>query len=359
MITGFSILADKLKDTKIQFLIGNKYIYAVLILIAFILFAKLFLVIVKRFISKITAKTKTCIDDKLIAAGRAPVYYLLIIFGIYASMRIMGISEKSETIVSNILFSILILIFAILAIRVFRILIGFWGETWAKNTKMTLDDDILPLLNKIMMAVIIIIALLSVLKVWGVNITGFLAGLGIAGIAIGFAVQDSLKNIFGGVSLMLDRNFKIADRIRLDSGEIGEVKDIGLRSTKILTLTREMLIVPNGMLANSKFENMALPDSRIIVKIKFGVAYGSDVKKVKKTIIEAVKNIGHVLHEPEPNVRFTDMGDSSLNFICFVWVDHYKNANETTSMLNEAVYNALNKAKIGIPFPTRTVYMKK
>jgi len=183
--------------------------------------------------------------------------------------------------------------------------------------------------------------------------------LGIAGIAIGLAVKDSLANIFGGVSLILDRNFKIGDKIKLESGEEGVIKDIGLRSTRLLTLDNQLIIIPNGILSNAKIQNFVLPDPKERVAIKFGVEYGSDVKKVKDIVIKAVKNVENILEEPAPEVLLIEMGDFALIFVCRVWVNSYKNAERTKAKATEAIYTALNKAKIVIPYPTHTVYVKK
>ena len=180
-----------------------------------------------------------------------------------------------------------------------------------------------------------------------------------AGLAIGFAVQDSLSNIFGGISLLLDKAVKVGDFVQLDSGESGEVIDVGLRSTKVKNWDNEVMIIPNGSLANSKFVNWKLPDLRARVVVPFGVEYGSDVKKVKKVVMDVIKKHKVILKDPEPAVRFLEMGDSSLKFSAFVWVDNISDKYGTKMILVEEIYDALNKNKIGIPFPTRTIYMKK
>ncbi len=168
-----------------------------------------------------------------------------------------------------------------------------------------------------------------------------------------------MKNVFGGITLILDKNFEIGDKVKLESGELGEVLDIGLRSTKLRTYDNEVIYVPNGYLANSRILNYTRPTSKIRVGIAFGVEYGSKVKNVQKVVLKVIKGMKEVLKDPEPRVLFLEMGDSALSFKAFFWVENWKNAYSKKLEATEKIYDALNKAKIGIPLPTQSVYVKK
>jgi len=198
-----------------------------------------------------------------------------------------------------------------------------------------------------------------VLGVWGVDIGPFLAGLGIAGLAISFALQESLGNIFGGISLIMDRVYKVGDRIQLDSGEVGTVVDVGLRSTRLRTFDNELIVIPNSKPANSKVKNYVQPDTSLRVVVNFGVEYGTKLEKVKKVLEPVLKKMKGISKSPAPVVEFIEMGDSSLNCIAKFWVPNYEHAYGKKLEATDLIYNELNKAKIGIPFPTTTVYVKK
>ncbi|MGB6340031.1 MAG: mechanosensitive ion channel family protein, partial [Candidatus Aminicenantaceae bacterium] len=204
----------------------------------------------------------------------------------------------------------------------------------------------------------IILAFIFVFDAWNIDISPLLATAGIAGLAIGFAVKDSLANIMGGLQLVLDKTFKVGDKVQIESGEMGVILDIGLRSTKLKTYDNEVIYIPNGQLANARIKNFTVPDLSIRVNVEFGVVYGSDPEKVRQVVLEALKKTEGVLDEPEPVVQFLKMSDFSLDFIARVWVKDYTEAFGMKVKVTDVIYNTLNQAGIGIPFPTRTVFTK-
>ena len=203
------------------------------------------------------------------------------------------------------------------------------------------------------------IGLIFILGVWGVQVGPLLASLGIAGVAVAFALQSTLGNIFGGISLIVDRSITVDDFIKLDDATEGFVTDIGMRSTKIKSKDGDLIIVPNGKLADSKIYNYHKPLPMTRVTIEFGVKYGSDVDKVRKIVLNEINKIKGVLKEPAPAVVFDELGDFALKFKAFFWVTSIEKKVEAKESALSLIYNALNKNKIIIPFPTRTVYLKR
>ena len=177
--------------------------------------------------------------------------------------------------------------------------------------------------------------------------------------AIAFAMQESLSNIFGGISIILDKSIRIGDLITLDDKTTGKILKIGLRSTRIKTFDNEAIIIPNSKLANGNIHNIAQPEPKLRVVIPFGVAYGSDINKVKRLVLLEIKKVKHFVDDPEPSVKFLEMADSSLNFKAFFFVDSFENRFGAIDEANTRIYNALNKAKIEIPFPQVDVHLKK
>ncbi|HLD89132.1 MAG TPA: mechanosensitive ion channel family protein, partial [Candidatus Nanoarchaeia archaeon] len=222
-----------------------------------------------------------------------------------------------------------------------------------------LDEQFLPLIHWTMKAIILIITAIVILKEWQLDITPLLAGLGIAGLVIGLALKPTLENVLGGISMVFDKNLKVGDVIQLDSGEIGTVNDIGFRSTKLITPDGEYIIMPNGMLAQLKMKNLTLPVPSVRIIVDFGVEYGNDINKVKKIVGSRVNSTEGILKEPQPEVLLTEMGESSLKFRVLFWIHDLKERFRMKDLITTKIYETLHKEKIGIPFPTRTIHLKK
>ena len=334
----------------------NKFVVSLLILIVAASFAKLILYIFANYLEKFAANTKTDLDDLILDRVKKPFFYLVLAQGFKLAMLNLEING----VVSQTVSTVMALVFVFILARVLDVVIDVWGKTFAKKTKTHLDEVLLPLFHKFSKIIFVVISLMWVLDIWGVDITPYLAGVGISGIVIGLALQDSLKNVLGGVSLILDKTYKIGDKIKIESGEVGEIIDIGLRSTKMRTYDNQLLNIPNGYLANSRIQNYTQPNPRIRVVVEFGVEYGSNIDKVRKAVVKEISNISDVILEnPEPNCVFIEMGDFSLKFKALFWVKNWKEAYGKKLEATEKIYDALNKSKIGIPFPTQTVHLKK
>ena len=340
-------------------ILQNPYVTALAIFLGFFIGAKIVHFVIERVISRLAAKTTTKLDDLLIDRTKGPMTLLILLYGLFLGLQPLPIHERYFEIIISALHSALILLLFFISIRILDALIDVWGQRIAARTKNVVDDELFKIFHRFSRIFISIIAFLTVLAYWGVDIGPLLTGLGIGGIAIAFALQNSLGNIFGGISLIIDKSVKVGDVIEIDETTSGKIIDVGLRSTKIRTWDNEVVIIPNGKLADSKIKNMILPDPSIRAIVKFGVEYGSDPEKVKKVVLGVVKKIPTVLADPAPSVEFLEMGDFSLNFRATMWVKDYNERWHTKLKATEDIYLALNRAKIGIPFPTRTIYMKK
>lgn len=338
---------------------GNLYVKAFLIFVGFFVLSKLSLFIAQKIILRITAKTKTDVDDLIVSETNLTFSFILILLGLKFSVEIMPLSDYIGKIVVGGLNGLLIMSFAKIIAKVLHILIENWGKKWASKTKGKADDQLVSLFHRYSTAIVYIIGVVVVLETWGVSIGPVLASLGVAGIAVAFALQSSLANIFGGITLILDRTIEVGDTIKLDDGTLGDVIFIGLRSTKIKSFDNELFIIPNGSLANMKIQNFVPPDPTVRVVIPFGVCYGSDIDRVKKIVMKELKKIEGYIDEPEPVVRFLEMANSSLNFKAYFYVDSYTKRFNAIDVGNTLIYNTLKKNKIEIPFPQMDVHIKK
>ncbi len=348
-----------IKFSMVVFDISNVYVQTAILLVITYLATVIIIYVLEKFSYKLTQRTKTKIDDLILEKTHKSLTYIIFLVGMRFAITPLNLTANVDLVINN-LFNTSIVIFLLqIALGIADVLINEWGRTIAKKTKSTMDDDLLPLILKTSNAALYIFGLIFILSIWNIDVTGLLAGMGIAGIAIGFAVRDSLANIFGGISIVLDKAYKVGDKIRLESGDLGIVHDIGLRSTKLRTFDNQILTIPNAQMANSKILNYTQPTDLERVNVEFSTEYGSNVDKVKKVALEVIKKHKDSLKDPAPAVVFTEMGDFALKFTAKFWVDDYNKAYGAKLDTTKAMYDALNKEKIGIPFPTQTVHVNK
>ncbi len=336
----------------------NKYVYSLIILVVFYLLSQFVVIVSRKVILRLTKRTKTEIDDLIVRKTSKPISIILLLMGLRLALLPIGIKQNILDIIENTISSLVIIVITYIAIAVFDIFIDNWGKRVAEKTKSTVDDQLMPVIHRFSRIVVSIVGLLFIFTVWGIQIGPLLTSLGIAGIAIAFALQNTLGNIFGGMSIILDKSVRVGDVIKLDNETMGTVVDVGLRSTKIKTLDNELITIPNGKLADSKVLNYLHPDPTLRVSVEFSTEYGSDVSKVRKVVLETLGKIPSILKKPEPAVVLTEMADSGLKFKALFWINSFEDKGPTKFNATEEIYNALRKAGIGIPFPTRTIYMR-
>ena len=336
----------------------NKYLYSLSLLITFYILSKLVVIISRKIILQLTKRTKTEIDDLIVKKGNRPISLILLLIGFRLALFPLGINQNVLDIIEHIISSIITVIAAYISIVVFDIIIDNWGKSIAEKTKSVVDDQLIPVFHKFSRVFISIVGMLFILTVWGIEIGPLLTSLGIAGIAIAFALQNTLGNIFGGMSIILDKSVKVGDKIKIDNDTMGTITDVGLRSTKIETWDGEQITIPNGKLADSRILNFTQPKPTVRVVIEFGVEYGSEPSRVKKIVLDAISKIPNVLKDPAPKVMMIEMADFALKFKASFWVNSFDVKFDTKALATEEIYNALRKTEIGIPFPTRTIYLK-
>ena len=305
---------------------------------------------------RLAKKTKTEVDDILIRAVKKFLTYSIPVIGLMAALTPLALQTA---IPERILFSILAVLLMHGAVSLFDDISKWLQETWLERTESSLDKGLLPLMRKALKTTVIILGVLIILGKWEVEIGALLGALGIGGLAIALALNSSLANIFSGIQLLLDRSVNVGDKVQLESGEVGVLLDIGLRTTLMKTYDNEVISLPNSQLANARIKNYTKPDATIRVGVNFAVAYGSDISQVKGVVLDAISQLDDILQEPGPQVLFLNMGDFSLDMCGRVWVDNYGKQFAKKLEMTELIYNTLKKSGIEIPFPTRTVYMKQ
>jgi len=328
--------------------------------IAFFSIAILFIVraIAFRIIHKWAERTETKIDDIIINSFKTPSIYWCIAFGLYIGIAVSDLNEKYVFYISRAIHVIIIFSVTIAAAN----LSGRIFKNYIQKSNLPIPTT--GLANGILKGTIIIIGLLIILSVLGISITPLITALGVGGLAVALALQDTLANLFAGIHIMVERSVRVGDFIKLESGQEGYVDDITWRTTRIRMLPNNMVVIPNSKLSQSIVTNYYLPEKRMSLLIPIGVSYSSDPEKVEKILVEeAKKGVGKIpglLGDPEPFVRFIPgFGDSSLDFtlICQVqeFVDQYLAQHE----LRKRIFKRFHDEGIEIPFPHRTVYLRE
>ena len=232
------------------------------------------------------------------------------------------------------------------------------GITSSKRLqKRSIDNNLIRLSLRVLTLVMLFALFWYAANYFGLSVTAVFASAGIAGLAIAMAARETLANFFGGISLLLDKPFTTGNYIILDSGERGEVVDIGLRSTRILTRDEILICIPNSVITNVKIVNESAPEPRFRIRIKIGVAYGSDIDQIEAILMRLAMENQLAVRDPAPRVRFRSFGDSSLDFELLCWARRPQEKGRLIHSLSKEIYHAFNEAGIEIPFPQRDVHI--
>lgn len=183
----------------------------------------------------------------------------------------------------------------------------------------------------------------------GINIAAALAGLGVAGLALGFAAQDSVANVISGILIFWDKPFVVGDWIKAE-GNYGKVVEITLRSTRIRTARNTYVVMPNKTVIDAVLENFS-KHGEMRVDVPVGIAYKEDIGAAREVLLDAVRALPGVMTDPEPDVVVESLGDSSVNLLVRAWVDDADALPRVTFAVVEASKKALDAAGIQIPFP--------
>jgi len=311
-----------------------------------------------RILSRWAKRTETLVDDIIVKTFKTPSVYWSVAIGIYIGIAISELPKKyaiflTKTIHVLIIFSITIAV-ANLLVRIFNYYVR----------KSNLPIPATGLADGVLKGIVVTIGILIILTVLKISITPILTALGIGGLAVALALQDTLANLFAGLHLLIEKSVRVGDFIKLESGQEGFVDDITWRTARIRMLSNNIVVIPNVKLAQSIVTNYYLPEKRMSLSITIGVSCSSDPVKVEKILVEETKKAANevpgLLDEPEPFVRFIPgFGDSSLDFtlICQVreFIDQYLVQHE----LRKRIFERFRKEGIEIPFPHRTVYLRE
>lgn len=322
-------------------------------------FARLILKVIGR---RIASRTKTEIDDIIIEAISKPVFYLILLGGLEIELRYLsrvftGVPAEVFVILHGLKFILGALVSGWLVIRLANGSIRWYGRHIAVKTETHIDEEFIPIVDRVVKLVVFALVLMSILSHFQVDVKGLVAVLGVGSLAIALAAQDTLSNMIAGFILMLDRPFRVGDRIALPDGRRVDVHEIGLRSTKFLTFDNTIIVIPNAEIAKMTINNISYPAPRVRVRVDVGVAYGSDVNKVKALLVEAAAGHPAVLGDPAPTASLVNMGESSIDFSLFAHVGAYQDEWAAGNDIRERILAVFQRENIDIPYPQRTIHV--
>ncbi|MDD5005387.1 MAG: mechanosensitive ion channel family protein [Candidatus Omnitrophica bacterium] len=334
-----------------------QYLFEILIPASILLITLIFGFIIRKIIfarlNRWSRHTKTQVDDIIIDSIKGPFIIWFLMLGIYFALEYSKLPENLVHIIDKFLLVLGIFSITFVLANISAKLISVYSR------KVETALPVTSLTQNISRIIIFTIGILVVLHSLGVSITPILATLGVGGLAVALALQDTLSNLFSGFYIIVSKQIKIGDYIKLDSGEEGYVTDITWRTTKIKMLPNNVVLVPNEKLTKAIVTNYYLPDKEMAVLVNLGVHYKSDLKKVEKITCEVarevMKEVLGGVPEFEPFIRYGSFADSSVNLTVILrakeFVDQYLIKHEFIKRLHERYA----KEGIVIPYPIRAI----
>jgi len=305
---------------------------------------------------KLADKTPWRGDDILITALHGMTTVIAVLLGIYAASFFANLPAHVLTLVHK---ALIVLIIFTGTVILGRIAVGFVNLSTAR------EDGKLPsasILTYVTRAIVYVIGILIILQSLGISITPLLTALGVGGLAVALALQDTLSNLFAGIHIIASKKIRTGDFVRLEGGQEGYVEDISWRNTTIRALSNFVYIVPNNKIASMILTDYDQPETEMSMVFNLGVSYDSDLTEVERITIEvareALQTVTGAVATFDPFVRYHTFGDSAINFSVILriqtFVDQYLLKHEFVKRLHKRY----QQEGIVIPFPIRTVYMK-
>ncbi|MBU9710261.1 mechanosensitive ion channel family protein [Evansella tamaricis] len=333
---------------------------AIGIIILFLVFRKIFITYLYKIILRFSRKAPTEIMTNILLAFEKPLRVFFVFIGFYVAFRYLPFPEKYDLQLLRLL-------------RTFNIVLIAWGLYNLSATTSTIfvkigqrldiefDDILLPFVSKLVRFAIIAMAISIIASEWEYDVNGFVAGLGLGGLAFALAAQDSIGNFFGGVVIITEKPFTIGDWISTPSVE-GTVEDITFRSTKIRTFAQALVTVPNSTLANQPITNWSQMGKRQIT-FNLGVTYSTPKEKVERCVkrIDSMLRNHEDIHQELIMVRFNAFNSSSLDIFLYfftkttAWVEFLKVRED----INLKIMEVLEEEGVSVAFPSRSIYMEK
>ena len=342
----------------IRFLTDTPWVLqAVLILGGFLLGILTELILV-RTLHALAKRTKSTWDDLLIEGlHQMPIVWGTAV-GLWGAMLVRGVDPYIRSILAKVLTVVIIASLTLVAMRLASGAVDHYtSRSGARRTSTTLVNNLVKLL-------IFILGLFLILQNLNIEITPLITALGIGGLAVALALQDTLANLFAGISIILSGQVRPNDYLKLSGGEEGFVTDVKARNTTIRTFpTRNLVVIPNSVLASSIVTNYSLPKPSLWITVRVGVSYDSDLEEVERVAVEVAEQTLEAVTgkapSESPHVRYRAFGDSSIDFDILLPANKFADQFLIRHEFIKRLHARFNEEGIEIPFPIRTLIMSK
>jgi small-conductance mechanosensitive channel len=280
------------------------------------------------------------------------------LLAIYITLKFVQLPPQQVELFRKVIEAGLILSIALVLSSIARAAIVTYGARFEEHLPIT------TLTQNLSTTIILSIGGLMMLNSLGIPIAPILTTLGIGGLAVALALQDTLSNLFAGIYIILSKNIRGGDYIKLDSGDEGYITDITTRVTKIRTLSNNVVIIPNQKISQAIVTNFCLPDKRIPLSIPISISYEADIENVEQILMEEIQKaaaeITGLLSDPAPSVRLIPgFGENALNLSLNCVVNEFTNQYSVQHELRKRILKRFKQEGIEIPYPQRVVYLKE
>ncbi|MDH4162390.1 MAG: mechanosensitive ion channel family protein [Nitrospirota bacterium] len=313
--------------------------------------------IAMRLLRKWADRTETMLDDMIIAAIKTPSVFWCITVGMGVGISVSDLHAKYVQSVSVAIHVLIIFSITIAAAN----LAGQLLTHYIRQTDLPFKNT--GLVYGILNGLIYVLGILIILSVLGISIAPLITALGVGGLAVALALQDTLANLFSGLHILLEKSIRVNDFVKLENGQEGTIIDITWRTTRIRLQPNIVVVIPNSKLAQSVVINYSLPEDRTAIAVQVGVDYSSDLDHVESVLLDEVQKataeVAGMLTEPQPLVRLDPgFGESSLDFTVICSIRDYAERPQMQHELRKRIFKRFKKENIVIPFPHRTIVMQ-
>lgn len=305
-------------------------------------------------IGRIAARTATRIDDEIGDTVHPAARNTVLLIGAGAALQVAPVPEAVRVVVLALLKTGILLLWTVTVATAASLLIRHFG---GQSRYRIIEPRTVPLFDTTQKIVVFGAAIYVGFLIWSIDVTAWLASAGIIGIAVGFAAKDTIANLFAGISILIDSPYKVGDMVVFENGDRGEVREVGIRSTRILTRNDVEIIVPNSVIGTGRVTNESgggQPKRRVDVRV--GVSYASDIDRVREILLEVAESLDVAANDPAPRVRFREMADSALVFSLLFWIEMPQERGLAIDLANTTIFKRFAAEGVEIPFPQRVVH---
>ncbi len=338
----------------------KQYLLALLVIVAAMAVRKCLSILLNRWLKRLGERIPGEEDDRVLLALHKPFTYIMLVVGIYLGIQVLEPYPRVAAIMNGTFRVAMVVLVLWFLLRVVD-LVAFFVLRFSARTETRLDDHVVLLLRSALKVFLYVVAGVNVLEAMGQDVGTVVAGLGLGGLAFALAAKDTVANLFGSITIFMDKPFRVGDRIVVD-GTDGVVETLGFRSTRIRTLEKTVVSIPNSEMVIKKIENISRRPHRK-VNMTVGVTYETTHQQMEQVVesLRALLETAEGVMRDNYYVYFTEFGGSSLDVLLIYWIVYtdYKEYLTIKEKVNLEIMRRLETLGVEIAFPSRTVYIRR